>query len=57
MNRVAVRADFMLQTLQAATDTDSVPTLVNQISRRLGEFGLIRHHGGGRRVRTAGGAI
>jgi methyl-accepting chemotaxis protein len=33
----------MLQTLQAATETQSVPSLVNLISRRLGEFGLMLH--------------
>jgi methyl-accepting chemotaxis protein len=33
----------MLQTLQAATETESVPSLVNLISRRLGEFGLMLH--------------
>jgi hypothetical protein len=40
---IAVRANFMLHTLQAATETESVPSLVNQISRRLGEFGLMLH--------------
>ena len=41
--QIAVRANFMLQTLQAATQTESVPSLVNLISRRLGEFGLMLH--------------
>jgi methyl-accepting chemotaxis protein len=41
--RIAVGANFMLQTVQAATGTESVPSLVNLISRRLGEFGLRLH--------------
>jgi methyl-accepting chemotaxis protein len=33
----------MLQTVPAATETESVPSLVNLISRRLGGFGLMLH--------------
>ena len=33
----------MLQTIQGARETESVPCLVNSISRRLGGFGLMLH--------------
>src|SRR5665213_2038613 len=33
----------MLQARQAATESESAPSLVNVISRRLGDFGLMLH--------------